>query len=227
MGLVTWMAASGYRPVAAIAASVVVFSVAYLSHFSTLSVGVPLLTVVGALLAFGGAAETRRLAAWVLAIAVIAAATSYVLYYSHFHSVYRATADRVLSGEGAAESRSMTAPIAVKAERWLWTTRLEFGVPALLLAAVGGVWMLRRPRSPAIFVLAAWAVTWLGFSVLGVATPVEMRASLAAAPVMLAMASFAIGSMAGRSTGLAAVAVVAALAIACDGFTRWIHCLTG
>ena len=87
--------------------------------------------------------------------------------------------------------------------------------------------MWRRPRNPALFVLGGWALTWLGFAVLAVATPIEMRANLAAAPVVLAMASFAIGSMASRSVVYSAIAGIAGIAIAWDGFTRWMHCLTG
>ncbi len=54
-----------------------------------------------------------------------------------------------------------------------------------------------------------------------------MRANLAAAPFVLAMASFAIGMLAARSVTGLAVAAIAGIAIASDGFTRWMHCLTG
>jgi hypothetical protein len=87
--------------------------------------------------------------------------------------------------------------------------------------------MLRRPRNPALVVFGGWGMTWVGFAALGIATPVAMRANLAAAPFVLAMASFAIGKMAARSATGLAVASIAGIAIASDGFTRWMHCLTG
>ena len=59
--------------------------------------------------------------------------------------------------------------------------------------------MVRRRREPATIVLGAWGITWLGFAALGIATPVEMRANLAAAPFVLAAASLAIGVLAARS----------------------------
>ena len=121
----------------------------------------------------------------------------------------------------------MAAPIAVKAERWQSMMRLEFGVPALIAAGVGAIWILRRPRNPALLVLGGWGLTWAGFAALGIATPVAMRANLAAAPFVLAMASFAIGMLAARSVTGLAVAAIAGIAIASDGFTRWMHCLTG
>jgi hypothetical protein len=227
LGLVAWMAASVHRRPPALIAVTILLTGAYLSHFSTVSVGVPLALAVGVLLIAGGSGGTKRLGAWVLAIVVTTAAVSYVVYYSHFHAVYRATADRVLAGDGANDERSMAAPIAVKAERWQSIMRLEFGVPALIAAGVGAIWMFRRPRNPARLVFGAWGATWVGFAVLGIATPVEMRANLAAAPFVLAMASFAIGMLAERSVTGVAVASLAGIAIAWDGFTRWMHCLTG
>lgn len=227
MGLVAWMAASGHRRPGAIVAATGLLTGAYLSHFSTVSVGVPLALTVGIFLIAGGSGETRRLGVWVLAMVVTAAAVSYVVYYSHFHAVYRATADRVLAGDGANDERSMAAPIAVKVDRWQSTMRMEFGVPALITAGVGAIWILRRPRNPALLVLGGWGLTWVGFAALGIATPVQMRANLAAAPFVLAMASFAIGMLAARSVTGLAVAAIAGIAIASDGFTRWMHCLTG
>lgn len=227
MAIVAWMAATGRRGWALSAAATALFAGAYLSHFSTASVGVPLALTAAGLLVVGGTGDTKRLGVRVIAMVVVAAAISYVVYYSHFHGVYRDTLDRVVAGDGAGEARSMAAPLAVKVSRWQHTLVLEFGWPALLAAAAGAVWALRTPRGPAWLVLAAWGLTWLGFTALGIVTPIEMRANLAAAPFVLAMASFAIGQLAGRSAaGVAAASLVAAL-IAWDGFTRWLHCLTG
>jgi uncharacterized membrane protein len=56
---------------------------------------------------------------------------------------------------------------------------------------------------------------------------IEMRANLAAAPLVVALAAFAIGSLGQSSRAGAALAVLAASALAWNGFAQWMHCLTG
>ena len=48
-----------------------------------------------------------------------------------------------------------------------------------------------------------------------------------AAPFVLTAASLAIATAAGRSVNGLALAAIAGSANAWDGFTRWMHCLTG
>jgi hypothetical protein len=103
----------------------------------------------------------------------------------------------------------------------------QFGWPAVVAAAGGAVWLAQQGRHPASIVIAGWAIGWLAFAALGIATPIEMRANLAAAPLVLALASCAIGALAQSSRIGATVAVALGLAIGWDGFTRWTHCLTG
>jgi hypothetical protein len=225
--VVFWMAASRSTRPAALAAVVVLLTAGFLSHFSTVSVGVPLAAAVGALLTIRGRDTTRRLGAWTLVLVIVAASVSYAAYYSRFHPVYRATIDRIVSGDGADEARSMAAPARVKAERWVRTLRLEFGWPVLAAAVAGAWWLWRRHREPAVLVLAAWSAGWLLFSLLGILTPIEMRANLAAAPLVTAAAACGVSAIAGASRGGAAVAALVGAAIVWDGLTAWTHCLTG
>jgi hypothetical protein len=227
MALVAWMAASGQRSLALVMATTVLMAGAYLSHFSTISVGIPLVVAVGILLWITGTAAARRLGVVVLTMALVASSVSYVLYYSHFTSVYQGTINRVLAGDGAGEERSMTAPVSVKAERSWGLVRSEFGLPVLVTALAGIAWLIPKRREPAVVVLGGWGLTWLAFLVLGILTPVQMRANLAAAPLILACASFALDRLANRSNAGFSAASVIGLAIVWHGFTRWMHCLTG
>lgn len=121
----------------------------------------------------------------------------------------------------------MAAPPGLKAERWLRNTRLEYGWP-LMIAALGGVlWTATRRRDAGTLVLAGWAAVWLVFAVLGIATPVEMRANLAAMPLVLAFGAIALASLGRASANGAALAIMLGAAIAWDGFLQWTRCLTG
>lgn len=221
---VGWMAAGGRASIAGVIAAAVLIAIGFLSHFSTLSVGVPLACAVGAVLLVFGDAGLRRLGVWVLAAALAAAAASYVVYYSHFTDVYRKTAERVVAREGEAATGSMVAPPAIKAERWVAETTKNFGLPLLAVAAVGAVLLLKR-RDGLTLVLAAWAGTWAMFTLMGIATPLEMRANLAAAPLLVVLSAYGLGTLANRSRLWLAAAWLAALVIICDGLSDWMMAL--
>jgi hypothetical protein len=228
LGVVGWMAARRRAPRWAVAALAALLSVAFLSHFSTLSVGVPLVAAIALVLAVAGASIERRLAVWIAVALVAAMAVSYAAYYSHFTTVYRTTLTRIVSGDGRGEARSMAAPAAIKFERWRHDVSLDFGGLAIVTALAGAGWLaVRRPRDGLTLVLAGWGATWLLFSALGIVTAIEMRANLAAAPLVMALAAFALGSLGQSSRVGAAAAALVAVAVAWDGFAHWMHCLTG
>jgi hypothetical protein len=226
MGLVGVMATSPSRSPLGWLAITGLLSVAFLSHFSTVSVGVPLVGLVGVLLVAGASGPVRRVGVGLLISLTLAVAVSYVVYYSHFHEVYRTTIDRVAAREGEAETRSMVAPVSVKAERWRQEVVGAFGIGVLATAALGAVWLLvRRRREGLTLVLAGWGLAWIIFSTLGVFTAIEMRSNLAAAPLLLGLGTFALGSLAAASRLGAAVAVALAAIIAWGGLTLWAACL--
>ena len=198
----------------------------FLSHFSTFSVGGPLLLACAAAAFLGGQGPPRRVAvALVLALA-IASSASIALYYAHFMPVYKRTAERVLAREGEAQQRSMVAPATLKAERVATTIWTEFGVAVLIAAAIGAVLLLRgRTHDPLTLALAGWAAVVLGFWLLGIVTAVEMRASLAAQPVAAVAAAYAL-ARAMDGTPVARMAAAAAMAsILLHALSDWIMCL--
>jgi hypothetical protein len=226
MGLAGWMASAARVGAAGLAGVTALFAIGFLSHFSTISVGVPLAGLAAVLLVVLGPGTARRLGAWLLVSVLAAAAVSYVVYYSHFHDVYRKTIERVTAREGEAETRSIVAPASVKFARWRSETVALFGLPVLACAVLGAGWLVRRHRRHALTtIFAGWGLTWAAFSVLGVLTAIEMRAGLATAPLMLALAAFALGSAARTSRTGAIGASLVALAIAWSGFGLWRACL--
>jgi hypothetical protein len=96
----------------------------------------------------------------------------------------------------------------------------------LFAATAGAVWLLRRhPRDGLTLLFAGWTLTWLAFSALGIFTAVEMRASLAVAPVLLALATFSLGALSRVSRVGAVAAAAVAIVIAWQGLSAWQGCL--
>jgi hypothetical protein len=198
----------------------------FLSHFSTFSVGVPLVFVCAIAVYAGGAGAPRR-AAIALALALVIAATAAVaVYYSHFVPVYKKTAERILAREGQGSERSMAAPVAVKARRVSTTIWGEFGAAILLGAVAGAAQRMRaRARDPLTLALAGWGAVVAGFWVLSVVTAVELRASLAALPLaaILTAVALAAGMRDGRWARVAAAAAVASIVL--HAVSDWCMCL--
>jgi hypothetical protein len=226
MAVAAWMASATRVSVLGIVGVTVLLAIGFLSHFSTISVGVPLAGLAAVCLVVVGRGMTRKLGVWLVAATLAAAAISYVVYYSHFHAVYAKTFERVAAREGEAATRSMVAPVSVKAGRWLFETRELFGLPVLLCAVGGAVWLARRrPREGLTLMFGGWALAWLVFSALAIFTAVEMRASLAAAPLMLALAACSLGALSRWSRMGAFAAAGIAVAIAWQGLDLWMRCL--
>jgi len=186
-----WHVASVRRAIA-LAGAVLLLVAGYLSHFSTAVIGAPAAGMVALCVAFSRDPREARAWRWIALSAVLALALSYVLYYSHFHEVYGRTLSRV-GAEGAANS--FVATLQEHSERKPVTVLrflvLNYGWAALGLAVVGGAAAFARLwREAWTLVLMALGVVVLIFLTLGAFTPVEMRANLAAHPVVASFAAF-------------------------------------
>jgi hypothetical protein len=209
-----------------LAAGTVLVCGGFLSHFSTFSVGIPLLVACAAAVCAGGAGAPRRVAISIILALAIASTTSIALYYAHFMPVYKRTAERILHREDAEQTRSMVAPPSVKAQRFAATIGTEFGA-GVLIAAVAAAFLLfrSRARDPLTLALAGWAAVVVGFWLLGIVTAIEMRASLAAQPLAAIAAAYAMarGAEHGALYRIAAgVATASLLLLAVSG---WLTCL--
>ncbi len=229
MAGVGWLSA-GAASVVPLAGTCASIFVAFLSHFGTTMVGLPMLGVVAVLLIALGRGHARRAGVWVLVLTLVASAASYVVYYSHFTAVYRQTFERVTSRQPEPPTRSkLVAPPSVKLGQWYAGTGDDYGRPSLPLmaTAVAGAVLLarRRPREGVTLALAGWGLTWIGFTALGVLTPISMRVNLAAAPVFVCLAAFALSALAGRSRLGGAAAILLAVVIAWDGVQICLGCL--
>ncbi len=229
MAGVAWLAAAG-PSVPASVLTVVFLTAAFLSHFSTFSVGVPLVGLVGVVLVAGGRDRTRRAGWWTLVLAALAVGVAYGLYYSHFTEVYRATWARIGSHETVdAAGSSIAASPATKLQRWASGTSDDYGLPGLVLAAAAAVGAFelgrRRVREGVTLVLGGWLAIWLGFTVLGIISAVQMRVNLAAAPLFVCLGAYGLATWSSRSGTSRLLAALATAAIVVNGARLWLMCL--
>jgi hypothetical protein len=236
IGLIVWAAAGARTSAAGARISAtgltlggLCLTVGFLSHFSTLSVGLPILAAGAVTLAALGHGAVRRLGVWVIVVTLAASATAYVVYYRHFTGVFRTTIARVSTTERVETGRSIAASPAIKARLWIAGATNDYGLPGwpLLAAACAGAALLirRRGRDALTLVLAGWALVWMGFSALGILTTVEMRASLATAPVFVCLGAYALGALASKPGPGTLLASAATLIIVWDAVSAWLRCL--
>ncbi len=231
MAALLWSsAARGIGAWVGLAVSTAVLAASFLSHFSTVSVGVPLVGAVALALMPGAGREGRRQGARVLLVGMLALGVSYAVYYRHFGEVYRATADRVLSHEVAEEPGSaIAATPAVKFQRWISGTSDDYGLPGLVLALAAfagiGLIVVQRRHDALTRALVGWLLAWAGFTALGLLTAVQMRVNLATAPVFVCLGAYALATATERGTAGRLVATVATLAIVINGASLWFMCI--
>jgi uncharacterized protein YggT (Ycf19 family) len=158
-----------------------------------------------------GAGALRR-AAPVLA----ALLASFLLYYRRFMDVVVEAWDRMVSLKGAAAVGPMTAPVREKLERLGGGDSAWIAALVVLMVAIGIVtWPKDRPGLARV--LFVWILVTLGFTLLGLITPVQVRSTLSARWALAALGAsggVALWSRGGAARGLAS-ALLALTAIAC------------
>src|SRR5205085_819650 len=108
----------------------------------------------------------RRAGWYVLGLGVAAVVFAYLVYYSHFTEVFRATWARIMSHEAVeAAGSAIAATPAAKFQRWASGTSDDYGLPGLVLAAaacIGTIQLAReRLREGLTLVLGAWLAIWI------------------------------------------------------------------
>ena len=198
----------------------------FLSHFSTFSVGIPLLFACAAAAFAGGRGAPRHAAAALFIALAIASTASIAIYYAHFMPVYKQTAERLLARDGEAQQHSMVAPPAAKAERVATTIWMEFGAAVLIACVAAAALRLRsRARDPLTLALAGWAAVVLAFWLLGIVTAIEMRASLAAQPLAAIAAGYTLARGIESRPLARAAAGIAIASILLHALSDWMMCL--
>lgn len=218
------------RSWAVLIAASVVLAAAFLSHFSTVSIGLAIVVAMAAASVAAGGADGRRRAGWLLLAGCLAFAASYAIYYRHFGAVYRDTYQRIVAHEVVDEPGSaIAATPAVKLRRWWSGTSDDYGLPGLPLsvaAVVGAAALIRERRRDALtLALAGWLLTWMAFTALGILTAIQMRSNLATAPVFVCLGAYGLSALSRRGMSGAALAVVIGLAVVIDGAQLWLMCL--
>ncbi|MEO8481227.1 MAG: hypothetical protein ABI634_03405 [Acidobacteriota bacterium] len=227
MACLVWMAAPGRWGLAAIGGCVWL-TLAFLSHFSTLTTGMLLVAATAVVWTLLGPKVPRRSGLIAGGVLIVAASIAYGLYYSHFNDLYRQTFTRIMSGADQQSDTSMVASPRVKWQRWITEDQFsnDYGLPGVALfvsALVGAVWLVRsRRREPMTQALLAWAAVWLAATALGILTSVELRANLAATPMFVCLAAYGLSTLASRSLWGRAAALVGGCAIAWNGVQVWL-----
>jgi len=202
------------------------FLAAFLSHTSTFAMLSVTAAVVALMIAWRGGPARRSQALAVISAGAAAVILAVLVYYMHFMDTYRTEFARIGAETTSAAADAGGRSIAFRAKIVPWYMTIYFGVPSLLLAAVGARQLWRRGmRDPLTLSLAGWVLTCTLFLLIGVLTPVDMRYYVAALPAVAIVA--AAGASHWWTAGIAwRVATVALLAWAAwIGIGTWIGVL--
>ena len=173
-------------------------TLAFMSHVSTFAVLLATLFALAAFYRWMGGPTLRVPARYVCLAATIAVVLSVVLYWGHFGEVYKMQLARLRAGAvarvapvqapaTAALTRAATPdakpalgrttiPLGGRAIDALAQTLVNIGWPILILALVGA-WRLwvAGGRDRLVLAVAAWGVVCLGFVVMSVLSPTDVR----------------------------------------------------
>ncbi|MGH9310507.1 MAG: hypothetical protein ACRD1U_14105 [Vicinamibacterales bacterium] len=158
---------------------------AFLSHTSTFAILSVSGIVVSLMLFWRGGREMRTAALAVGVSTVAAVVIAVIVYYAHFLDTYRTELSRIGGETAAAAADAGGRTITDRALIVPLYLYVYFGVPALILAAAGGVELWRRSgRDRMTLTVAGWAIACALFLLVGVLTPVDMRYYVAALPAV-------------------------------------------
>lgn len=207
----------GWLPIAAL------FFVGFLSHFGTVTVGLAILGATSLTLIVIGRDWQRTAGIALAAATLVAVLAAWFAYYSHptFREVYAKSYASVTAGDRDDSSKIVASPI-VKFGRWWAGSGDDYGRPGvgvLLASLIGFVIALRtKPRDGLTLVFGGWLLAWLALTLLGIFSPLTLRANLAAAPAFLFFSAIAVGALMTRDTPGRAAALLLALWIVWDGW---------
>jgi hypothetical protein len=218
-------AASVRRTALAVGGAAVLLTVAFLSHFGTISVGIPTAGAIGASLFALGRGAVRRTGALLLVATVAASAVAYQVYYSHFTDVYRGTLARISETKPSPDGM-----VRSPASRLADSLRVS-GPPHAKTASVfqsiavvlGGVFLWRaRSRDALTLTLAGWAAGFFAMWLVGILTTIQLRTSLSAAPMFVLLAAAGLARGARLSSSARAIATLATVTLVCAGGALWL-----
>jgi hypothetical protein len=195
----------------------VVLAGGFMSHFGTVLLGPVLAAGVIVAWFFGAGTEVKVARGWFALALSLAIVASYLLYYQHFHAVYEATVNRILAGETS--RRSMVPTVSQEGGRIATFFRFvawNYSYALLAAAAAGVIVFVReKRRDPLTLALWGWLIVCALFAVLGIVTPLEVRATLAVQPfVALAAGLAAARGLESRHRSLRLAAGIVCLGIA-------------
>ncbi len=173
------------------AALALALAIAYLSHTSTLAILFVATVVTAMLFLWRGGAGLRGPAAAIALATAGAAVLAVVAYYAHFMDTYRAEFARIGHETATAAADAGGRSAGDRLRLVPYSLGVYIGAPVLLFAFIGAAELARlRARDRLTLTLAGWLLSCLGFLVVGVVTPVDMRHYLAAVPAIAVTAGY-------------------------------------
>jgi hypothetical protein len=200
---------------------------AYLSHTSTVAIVFVATMASATLFALRGGRALRSGAAAVAMASLGAAILAVALYYARFLDTYRTELARIGHETVANAADAGGRTVGDRLAGVPYSLRINFGWPALLLAAFGGVLAFRsRTADRLSLTTAGWLVSCALFLALGILTPIDMRYYLAALPALAILGGYGGASAWSDAPGsqrtwrrAAAAALLAGTILA--GFRNW------
>jgi len=172
-----------------LAALTLLLSGAYLSHTSTLAIlFVATLAIALCFIARGGPA-LRSPAAAIAVATVTASIVAIAVYYAHFMDTYRSELGRLSHETASAAADAGGRSIGDRVRIVPYYLRSYFGIPFLVLTAIGA-WEMRRLRDRLALALCGWALACAIFMIIGIVTPMDMRYYLGSVPAVSIAAAY-------------------------------------
>jgi hypothetical protein len=174
-----------------IAGLTLIVTAAYLSHTSTAALLFVAAIATSLLFLLRGGAPLRGAAAAIAIAALTAAVLAVAIYYAHFLETYEVELARIgrETAANTADAGGRTAAGRLAGIPYL--LRIYYGVAALLLAAFGGIQLVRRAAPDALtLTIGGWTLSCALFLVIGILTPVDLRHYLAAMPIVAIAAGY-------------------------------------
>jgi hypothetical protein len=173
----------------ATAALTIVLTAAFLSHTSTFAILAVCTFATSALFAVKGGPALRGPARGIAIATTAAIAAAVALYYAHFMETYQTELARLGSETAAAAPDAGGRSALERARDVPRYLGIYFGLPVLVLAALGVVDRWRRSaRDRLTLAIAAWTLTCAAYLLVGVLTPLDMRYYLAIIPALALLA---------------------------------------
>jgi hypothetical protein len=167
-----------------------VLTAAYLSHTSTLAILFVATLAAAVCFRLRGGPALRSPAAAIVVASGVGALLAVLLYYGHFFQTYQSELGRLTRETASAAPDAGGRSIADRLAAIPYYLRTDFGLPMIVLIAIGAWHTVQRSAMDRLsLTIAGWLLSCGLFLVIGIVTPMDMRYYLAAIPAVAVLAA--------------------------------------